>query len=117
MAIRSFRLTYIDARRPYGVAGCDTSLRVPRLVSEAARGVGVPDLTEASRAIHGYDHEPQTIRLGGDSVRLLQLPVVFRQDHRNNWHCAERLHGPGGSCGHGGGQARYGYRPPGSRNW
>src|SRR6266404_471879 len=53
MAIRSFRLTYIDARRPYGVAGCDTSLRVAHVFPVAAHGRGVPDPTEANRAIHG----------------------------------------------------------------
>src|SRR4029079_13550256 len=60
MATRTFRLTYIDARRPYGVAGFDTPSSAPRRSRAVARFRGVHDPTEASRAIHGYNHEPHT---------------------------------------------------------
>ena len=68
MTKHSFRLTYTYARRPSRVVGPATvpiNASPPGAVGrESIRGPN-----EACRAMHGYDHEPQTISLG-DCVRL-----------------------------------------------
>src|SRR5690242_19319061 len=61
MAIRTSRLTYIDARRPYGVAGRST-LHCSSRTARAAPARGAHDLIEADRAIHGTNHEPHIHR-------------------------------------------------------
>src|SRR3954470_14694504 len=64
MAIRTFRLTHIDARRLYGVAGCAT-IRWSMARARAAPRRGLHDLTEACCAIHGPHHEPHSHRRNG----------------------------------------------------
>ena len=78
MTKRLFRLTYTSARRPDGVDGLDTyynvSLGAARAIEQKNR-----DQLEASRAIHGYDHEPLASRCDADRLCYLYDRLVFRQ--------------------------------------
>jgi hypothetical protein len=112
----SFRLTYINARRPLRVDGLDTvgiNARPPGSVArELIRGP-----TEAGRAIHGYYHEPPTTGHAANSFRLLHHYIVFRQiSLRPERSGADRLHC---QCTRpaAGDQPRCGYRPPGTCDW
>src|SRR5712691_2238170 len=94
----SFRLMYINARRLPSVDGHDT---LPINASPPG-GSGMEIIrgpTEASRAIHGYNHEPQTTWHVDYSFSLLYHFIMFRQvNHRPHQPCAERLHGRRISC-------------------
>ena len=92
MTKQSFRLAYLHARRPLRVDGLDpvdsNASPLGRIGRELIRGP-----TEACRAIHGHYHEPQTARIGGNSLRALHHILVFGQvGLRHHRHCAERLY-------------------------
>src|SRR3954462_9688391 len=85
MARRPFRLTFIDARRPYGVAGCDTYSRAPSLALRAKRRRGRHNPTEAGRAIHGCLREPHTRERGGNRLRPDRNILVLGFIDRAGW--------------------------------
>ena len=79
MAIRTFRLTHIDARRLYGVACCDTAAsRLRRNVRLRTRSPGSHDSSEGSRAIHGCPREPHTYERGGVRIRSAGYSLMLR---------------------------------------
>ena len=80
MAIRPFRLTYIDARRLCGVAGCEHTLRMLRGNDPRFRRGAVRDLTEVSRAIHGSNREPPINARGDYRLRDAQYSVLLGFD-------------------------------------
>src|SRR3954471_365795 len=79
MTKRTFRLTYINARRPIGVAGCEH----PSVGARIARTPplsGVPrSLTVISRAIHEWNHEPHTKKRGGHFPRYVRHIFLLRR--------------------------------------
>src|SRR3954468_238417 len=79
MAIRTSRLTHIDARRLNGVAGCEPYSAVVRGNYSRARRRWCADLTEVSRAIHGYNREPPCLG-GDDRPRVAQYSFLLRLD-------------------------------------
>src|SRR6266576_7345147 len=91
MTKNTFRLTYINARRPLRVDGLDTgAINEPAPRSAGKEVIRGP--TEAGRAIHGYYHEPPTTRHAANSFRLLHHYIVFRQiSLRPHWSGAEQL--------------------------
>ena len=91
MTKNTFRLTYINARRPLRVDGLDTVAINERPLGGAGKEL-IRGPTEAGRAIHGYNHEPPTTRHAANSFRLLHHYIVFRQiSNGPNWSGAERL--------------------------
>jgi len=92
MTKNTFRLTYINARRPLRVDGLDTVAISKRPPGGAGKEL-VRGPTEAGRAIHGYNHEPPTTRHAANSFRLLHHHIVFGRQIslRPNWSGAERL--------------------------
>jgi hypothetical protein len=76
MTKRTFRLTYINARRPLGVAGCRHLPGAVRTRHGPELHAGTRNLTEASRAIHESNHEPQPIAQGGICPRSVQHILV-----------------------------------------
>ena len=98
MTKRPFRLTYIDARRLCGVAGCDnTLLFAPNtriLERRLVRSGRTRGPTEASRAIHESNHESQTIKRGGFLPRNdRNILMLRRQDYRSKQSQFRRSHG------------------------
>lgn len=82
MTKRPFRLTYIDARRRNGVAGCVDVLRLARDAREVVRRERLRDPTEASRAIHGDYREPPTRDRGETRLRADRCPLLFGRPYR-----------------------------------
>jgi len=81
MTKRPFRLTYINARRLYGVAGCDY-LPAPACSWRRLTRLGIPrGPTEASRAIHECHHGSQTLERGGHHPRDDRNIFVFGEQH------------------------------------
>src|SRR5258706_3065560 len=78
MTKNTFRLTYINARRPLRVDGLDAVAINERPPGGAGKEL-IRGPTEAGRAIHGYYHEPPTTRHAANSFRLLHHSIVFRQ--------------------------------------
>src|SRR6185503_18217290 len=86
MTKRPFRLTYIDARRLCGVAGCEYPSADDRMTSVRTPRVALRSLTEASRAIHESKHESHTDERGGADPRDDRHIVVLRGQHHRNEH-------------------------------
>ena len=94
-----FRLNHINARRLPSVDGHDTvpiNASPPGVNASPPGGRGVQIIrgrTEASRAIHGYHHEPRTNWHADYSIRLLHHFIMFREvNHRPHRPHPERLH-------------------------
>ena len=84
MTKRTFRLTYINARRPIGVAGCEYPSADDRMKNIRKPRSALRSLTEASRAIHESKHESHTNERGPSDPRDDGHIVVFRgQRHWN----------------------------------
>src|SRR4051812_2426024 len=96
MTKRTFRLTYINARRPIGVAGCEhppVGARTTRTPPPSA----VPrSLTVASRAIHEWNHEPHTKERGGHFPRNVRHILVLRR--QLNWNRLTQHRQPVSGC-------------------
>src|SRR4051812_2164470 len=96
MTKRTFRLTYINARRPIGVAGCEhppVGARTTRTPPPSA----VPrSLTVASRAIHEWNHEPHTKKRGGHFPRDVRHILLLQR--QLNWNTRSQYGRPVGGC-------------------
>ena len=84
MALRPFRLTYIDARRLCGVAGFEQTLLQTQYRSLSLGRACCRDLTESSRAIHGRPLESQILERGERSPRFHRHTLVLGSEHHRN---------------------------------
>jgi len=103
MTKRPFRLTYINARRPYGVAGFDNPSAATRMMRSLPIRGRPRSPTEASRAIHESYNGSQTNERGGycprDDRHILMFGWTDRgqrpQLRRPVGRRESRLHGDG----------------------
>ena len=79
MTKRPFRLTYINARRPYGVAGSEHNL-LTRLLTYRVRRETCNEPTENSRAIHGSYREPPINARSDNRFRTVQYSLLLGCD-------------------------------------